>query len=60
MGGEEFVQEDISAASVADDGQIATETLAEIYLAQGLPDRAIEIYSKLSLKYPEKAFTLQT
>ena len=55
MGGEEFVQEDISAASVAEDGQIATETLAEIYLAQGLPDRAIEIYSKLSLKYPEKS-----
>ncbi len=46
--------EDISAASVAEDGEIATEILAQIYLAQGLPDRAIEIYYKLSLKYPEK------
>lgn len=48
-------QEDISLDSVADDGEIATETLAEIYLAQGLPDRAVEIYYKLSLKYPEKS-----
>ncbi|MDE5945670.1 MAG: hypothetical protein K2G93_08850 [Rikenella sp.] len=54
-GAEEYVQEDISASSVAEDGEIATETLAEIYLAQGLPERAIEIYSKLSLKYPEKS-----
>lgn len=54
-GADEYVQEDISVASVADDGEIATETLAEIYLAQGLPERAIEIYSKLSLKYPEKS-----
>lgn len=46
--------EDISVASVAEDGEIATEILAQIYLAQGLPDRAIEIYYKLGLKYPEK------
>lgn len=46
--------EDISAASVAEDGEIATEILAQIYLAQGLPDRAIDIYYKLGLKYPEK------
>ncbi|WP_417153682.1 hypothetical protein [Rikenella microfusus] len=51
----EGAQEDISAESVAEDGEIATETLAGIYLAQGLPDRAIEIYYKLSLKYPEKS-----
>lgn len=49
------LQEDISADSVVEDAEIATETLAEIYLAQGLPDRAIEIYYKLSLKYPEKS-----
>lgn len=48
-------EEDISADSVAQDGEIATEILAEIYLAQGLPDRAVEIYYKLSLKYPEKS-----
>lgn len=45
---------DISVSSVAEDGEIATEILAQIYLAQGLPDRAIEIYYKLGLKYPEK------
>lgn len=50
-----YTQEDISAESVAEDGGIATETLAGIYLAQGLPDRAVEIYYKLSLKYPEKS-----
>lgn len=52
---DEPMQEDISAASVAEDSEIATETLAEIYLAQGLPERALEIYYKLSLKYPEKS-----
>lgn len=51
----EFTQEDISSGSVTEDGEIATETLAGIYLAQGLPDRAVEIYYKLSLKYPEKS-----
>lgn len=51
----EYTQEDISADSVTEDGEIATETLAGIYLAQGLLDRAIEIYYKLSLKYPEKS-----
>ena len=32
-----------------------TETLAGIYLEQGYPGRAKEIYSKLSLRYPEKS-----
>ena len=50
-----YEPEDISAESVEDDGEIATEMLAEIYLAQGLPDRAVEIYYRLSLKYPEKS-----
>jgi hypothetical protein len=34
--------------------ELVSETLAEIYLAQGLQDRAEQIYSKLSLLYPEK------
>ena len=31
-----------------------TETLAQIYAEQGYPDQAKYIYSKLSLRYPEK------
>ena len=32
-----------------------TEALAKIYLEQEYPDEAIAIYSKLSLRYPEKS-----
>ena len=32
-----------------------TEALAKIYLEQGYPDEAVSIYSKLSLRYPEKS-----
>lgn len=32
-----------------------TETLARIYLEQGYPEQAMDIYSKLSLRYPEKS-----
>ena len=32
-----------------------TETLAKIYLEQGYTDEALDIYSKLILRYPEKS-----
>jgi hypothetical protein len=32
-----------------------TETLAKIYLEQDYTEQAIDIYSKLSLRYPEKS-----
>jgi hypothetical protein len=34
---------------------LCTETLAGIYLEQGYPQEAIDIYSQLCLRYPEKS-----
>jgi hypothetical protein len=47
--------EDISKPYVEEQGGFVTETLARIYINQGYYSRAIDIYEKLSLKFPEKS-----
>jgi hypothetical protein len=47
--------EDISMPFVETERGFITETLARIYVNQGYYSKAIDIYEKLSLKFPEKS-----
>ena len=49
------VEINVFAMEADAEGKFVTETLADIYLSQGLFDKAIRAYEVLSLKYPEKS-----
>ncbi len=48
-------REGLTAEKEEEDFDFCTETLAQIYAEQGYKDEAKQIYSTLSLRYPEKS-----
>ena len=57
---ENSIENEIVKKSDAENDEIITETLATIYFQQKKYDKALEAFSKLSLKYPEKSVYFAT
>jgi len=52
---DEIPDGEMAPESLEDHPELISETLASIHAKQGKTDRAIGIYKKLSLKFPEKS-----
>ena len=49
------IMHELAAKSLIEDDELISEPLADIFAAQGLNDKAIEMYQRLSLHIPEKS-----
>jgi hypothetical protein len=47
--------ENLAEKNLVNPEEIGTETLASVFIRQGLHEKALNIYQKLSLKFPEKS-----